>query len=113
MKQKQVHLKNEFKVVAGNARAQAAEMVLKPGQNEGGPDNRHQGADQWLFVVSGKGAAIVKGKRRVLKEGTVLLIERGESHEIRNTGKTALRTLNFYCPPAYSKSGDPLPAGKP
>jgi hypothetical protein len=27
---------------------------------------------------------------------TLLLIERGEAHEIRNTGRRPLRTLNFY-----------------
>src|SRR5207245_1257788 len=26
-----------------------------PGETEGGPDSRHRGADQWLFVVSGTG----------------------------------------------------------
>jgi oxalate decarboxylase/phosphoglucose isomerase-like protein (cupin superfamily) len=41
-----------------------------------------------------------------------LLIERGRSHEIRNTGRELLRTLNIYVPPAYKKTGEPLPAGK-
>jgi mannose-6-phosphate isomerase-like protein (cupin superfamily) len=41
------------------------------------------------------------------------LIERGDRHEVRNTGRGQLRTLNVYVPPAYGKDGDELPAGKP
>ena len=29
-----------------------------------------------------------------------MLIEHGDEHEIRNTGRTLLRTLNIYVPPA-------------
>lgn len=112
MKRKTLRLTQEFQVIFGNARAQAAEMTLKPGDNEGGPDNRHRGADQWLFVVSGSGVAIVEKKRHPLRAGTLLLIERGETHEIRNTGEEPLRTLNMYVPPAYSENGEPLPRGR-
>jgi mannose-6-phosphate isomerase-like protein (cupin superfamily) len=48
-----------------------------------------------------------------LKAGTLLLVERGSSHEIRNTGRTLLKTINLYVPPAYTSSGDPLAAGRP
>ncbi len=86
-------------------------MTLGPHATEGGPDNRHRGADQWLFAVAGKGTAIVEGKRVELREGTLLFIRRGESHEIRNSGDSPLRTLNFYVPPAYRDDGEALPAG--
>ena len=88
-------------------------MVLEPRETEGGSDNHHGGADQWLYVVSGSGVAIVNGKRIPLSEDTLVLIERGENHEIRNTGKTELRTINIYVPPAYTKDGKTLPPGKP
>jgi hypothetical protein len=29
-------------------------MTLGPGESEGGRDNRHQGADRWLYVVSSR-----------------------------------------------------------
>lgn len=87
-------------------------MVLAPGDAEGGAGNRHRGADQWLFVVSGRGEAIVSGKRHALRRGSLLLIEKTEEHEIRNTGRALLRTLNFYSPPAYREDGNPLPRGK-
>jgi hypothetical protein len=34
------------------------------------------------------------------------------THEIRNTGRRPLETLNLYVPPAYTSKGDPLPRGK-
>jgi oxalate decarboxylase/phosphoglucose isomerase-like protein (cupin superfamily) len=43
----------------------------------------------------------------------LLLIERGDRHEIRNTGRGLLRTLNWYVPPAYDRRGNELPAAKP
>jgi mannose-6-phosphate isomerase-like protein (cupin superfamily) len=92
---------------------QAAQMVIEPGRSEGGSDNCHGGADQWLFVVSGQGLAIVEGKRVALRAGTLLLIERGEQHEIRAIGRAPLKTVNFYSPPAYTAEGNERPTGKP
>jgi mannose-6-phosphate isomerase-like protein (cupin superfamily) len=112
MKRKTLRFGKGFRVSIGNRRAQAAEMVIAPGDCEGGPDNRHRGADQWLFVLAGRGAATVNGRRVPLREGTLLLIEKGDTHEIRNTGRSLLKTLSVYVPPAYTKSGDELPRGR-
>jgi mannose-6-phosphate isomerase-like protein (cupin superfamily) len=101
-----------FRIALGNRRSQAAEMTLPPGETEGGPDNRHPGADQWLFVVAGTGAAVVNGKRYRLRPGALMLIGRGDKHEIKNTGRSPLQTLNFYVPPAYTPSGLELPRGR-
>jgi mannose-6-phosphate isomerase-like protein (cupin superfamily) len=113
MKHKTLRFGTGFRVALTHGRGQAAEMTLAPGETEGGPDNRHRGSDQWLFVVSGSGEAVVGGKRVRLKVGTLVVIGRRQTHEIRNTGRTPLRTLNVYVPPAYTTAGDPLPAGKP
>ena len=43
----------------------------------------------------------------------LLLIERGERHEIRATGRTPLKMVNFYAPPAYTADCDERPAGRP
>ncbi len=113
MQKKNLRFGKGFRVALGNERSQAAEMVLAPGDSEGGDDNNHRGADQWLFVTEGKGVAILKKKRIPLSKGSLLLIEKGEVHEIRNTGTELLRTLNIYVPPAYRKDENPLPRGKP
>ncbi len=87
-------------------------MVLAPGDKEGGADNRHRGADQWLYVLSGSGEAMVGRRRHKLRAGSLCLIERKEKHQISNTGRGLLRTLNFYVPPAYRKDGNPRSRGK-
>jgi mannose-6-phosphate isomerase-like protein (cupin superfamily) len=110
---KTVRFGKGFKVLIGNRRVQAAQMVVAPGDSEGGPKNRHRGVDQWLFVVAGKGSAMFSGRRYALKRNSLLLIEHGEQHQITNRGTTNLKTINFYSPPGYTKSGDELPAGKP
>ncbi len=113
MKRKQLRFGKGFRIAMRNRRTQAAEMVIAAGEAEGGPSNRHRGADQWLFVVGGSGAALIKGKRYVLRTGTLLLIEHGEQHEIRNTGRAPLKTLNLYSPPAYTRDGNELARARP
>lgn len=90
-----------FEVLAGTDRSQAAAMVLAPGRSTGGPDNRHARSDQWLYVISGEGRAILDGEERALSAGDLLLIEAGEAHEIINAGERPLETLNIYAPPEY------------
>jgi len=112
MQHKHLQFGHGFRVVLGDDRSQAAQMTLAPGEAEGGPDNRHRGADQWLYVVYGRGEATIGDRELPLRAGTLLVIERGEPHEIRNTGDQPLQTLNFYHPPAYDAEGEPLPAGE-
>ena len=96
----------------GNARSQAAVMVLPAGGKEGGPDNNHRGADQWLFVVEGTGTAVINGHKTRLKTGMMVLIEAGDRHEIRNNGRSLLKTVSVYVPPAYRDEETELPAGR-
>jgi mannose-6-phosphate isomerase-like protein (cupin superfamily) len=112
MKHSRLRFARGFHVIFGNRRAQAAEMVIEPGGSEGDPTNRHRQADQWLYVVSGSGLALVNGKRIRLQSGMLLLIEHKDRHEIRNTGRSLLKTLNYYTPPAYTKAGEELPAAR-
>jgi mannose-6-phosphate isomerase-like protein (cupin superfamily) len=90
-----------FHVVAGSDRSQAATMTLGPHASTGGPDNRHDRSDQWLYVMSGDGHAVVEGHEVAVEPGDLLLIEKGETHEIVNDGDEPLVTLNVYSPPAY------------
>ena len=113
MKRKQLRFGRGFRVALTNRHAQVAEMVIPPGGSEGDAGNRHRGADQWLYVVAGTGAAVVNGRRVPLRPGTMLVIERPDRHEVKNTGRGLLRTLNVYVPPAYTRSGDELPRGRP
>lgn len=112
MQRKNLRFGKGFRVGIGNRRGQAAEMVIPPGDAEGDPRNRHRGSDQWLYVVEGEGTATVNGHRYKLRTQSLMLIEHGDRHEIRNTGTGLLRTLNIYVPPAYDSEGEPLPRGR-
>ena len=93
--------------------------MMTLGKGESSSDevsNEHPRSEQWLFVISGSGVAIVASrtkKTRSTKErtvrirtGSLILIEKRERHQIRNTGRRPLKTINFYVPPAYSKDGE-------
>jgi len=112
VKHEQLKFTQGFRVSVGNKQSQGAVMVVAPGACEGGPDNRHKGADQWLFVIEGTGAAIINGHMLTLKAGTIVLIEAGDTHEIRNSGQSLLKTVNIYVPPAYDEEGEELPPGQ-
>ena len=45
MKRQHLRFGKGFRVAVGNDRSQAAQMVIPAGGQEGGPDNRHRGAD--------------------------------------------------------------------
>jgi mannose-6-phosphate isomerase-like protein (cupin superfamily) len=98
-----------FTVVHSTATSQSAMMILEPGEasNET-DDNEHAWAEQWLYVISGTGEAQAGKRRYKLRVGSLVLVERDEAHQIRNTGRTPLVTLNVYVPPAYDADGEPL-----
>ena len=102
-----------FEVLHETGASQAAMMTLAPGESSSeGSTNEHAWAEQWLYVVSGEGEARGPKKKRVaLAPGSLLLIEKGEPHEIANTSSVPLVTLNIYAPPAYDDDGEPLYGG--
>ena len=100
-----------FEVLYSTASSQAAVMVLKPGQSSSEqPENEHPRSEQWVYVISGTGRAIVEGRRQALKDGSLLLVEKGEAHQVTNTGRRPMVTVNVYAPPAYTDAGDLRPA---
>lgn len=113
MQADQASFEDEFRLLSRTARGQVAAMKLPAGHTVGGPDNSHSGADQWLLVIAGVGYAIVNNQKTPLVPGTLLLIEKEETHEIRNTGEEELHTINFYTPPAYQDEDSRTAAGKP
>ena len=105
--------REKFDLLHQSRSAQAAMMNLRPGStSDEALSNEHPGSEQWLFVLSGSGEALVgkprsSVRRTKISEGSLLLIEKGELHQIRNVGRKMLKTLNFYMPPAYDAQGNP------
>jgi oxalate decarboxylase/phosphoglucose isomerase-like protein (cupin superfamily) len=102
----------EFEPICATRSAQFAIMELSPGgKSDDELSNEHPQSEQWVYVLAGSGRATVVSKKQArrsipLRAGTLLVIEKGERHQIRNTGKSQLRTLNVYCPPAYDSAGN-------
>src|SRR4029078_13093864 len=103
-----------FELLARTRDIQAAKMTLVPGgTSDEDVTNEHGASEQWLFVISGTGVARI-GKRRSslrtvkLRRNSLLVIQKHELHQIRNTGRTQLETINFYAPPAYNANAEPM-----
>ncbi len=100
-----------FRILLESDSAQAALMNLQPGAQSGAFGNEHPLAEQWLYVIAGKGVVRYATRRKAIAAGDLILILRGEPHQILNTAaRGTLRTLNFYAPPAYTKSGNVKPS---
>ncbi len=112
MKQASVTYAHGFHVLTGDSHSQAASMVIPPGGSEGGPENAHRGPINGSTSKAARARARVNGHVYPLEAGALMLIQRGDRHEIRNTGSTPLKTLNVYVPPAYTADGEELSAGK-
>jgi mannose-6-phosphate isomerase-like protein (cupin superfamily) len=101
--------RDDWEVLHATATSQAAMMTIAPRKSTSeASDNEHAWAEQWLYVVAGEGVAHAGKKRVKLGPGSLVLIEKGEPHQIENTGTTPLVTLNIYAPPAYDDEGEPL-----
>ena len=100
--------RGDFEPLHATPSSQAAMMTLQPGEaTSESSDNEHAWAEQWLLVLQGEG--VVEGEKKLaLEPGSLLLIEKGEPHIIKNTGSVPLVTFNVYAPPAYDDAGDPL-----
>lgn len=90
-----------FDVLATTERSQAASMVLKTGQSTGGPTNEHRNCDQWLYILDGQGRATIDGTHHDIKEGDLICIEAGETHEITAESDQPLKSFSIYAPPEY------------
>src|SRR3982751_2636842 len=79
--------RESFPILVGAAEGQAAVMTLGAGEDTGEPKNEHPDSEQWLLVLSGTGKAKVGRRSAALKEGSLLVIEKGETHQVKNTGR--------------------------
>ena len=89
----------EYDVIGGTDRSQAAVRVIQPHTVVGRPEDRHPDSDQWVFVLSGTGRAVVDGREAKLAPGTLLLVEAGEPHEFHNETEAGLVTVSIFSPP--------------
>jgi mannose-6-phosphate isomerase-like protein (cupin superfamily) len=109
MKVTQVKASVDFDILQSSRSSQATVMVLQPGDSTGEMMNEHPWSEQWLFVISGSGSVRTPTRRLKLRKNSLVLIEKRERHQVVNTGRRPMVSLNLYVPPAYDSSGEPAP----
>ena len=106
--------KAEFDLLLASRSVQAAKMTLPPGATgDDEPSNEHPHSEQWVFIIAGRGSVRIGKTSRELRRvalgpQSLLLIEKGELHQIKNTGREVLSAITFYWPPAYDAAAEPL-----
>ena len=87
------------RVLHTDQRSQLVLMSIAPGTDIG-PET-HGSIEQTLFFVSGRGLAVVGGKRFAVHKGTVVVVPPGTRHDFINTGRVPLKLYTTYVPPAH------------
>ncbi|HEX4611183.1 MAG TPA: cupin domain-containing protein, partial [Urbifossiella sp.] len=110
MRHEHLQLGRGFRIFIDHAHSLAVSMTLAPGGAGGGPGDGHKGRDQWLYVFSGCGAVVAAGEYVELLTGMLVLIEKGKTYEVRNTGSNPLKVLVVYAPPVSNPHRNERPA---
>jgi mannose-6-phosphate isomerase-like protein (cupin superfamily) len=91
---------NYRRVLHTTSNQQLVLMSLDPGQEIG--MERHPGTTQFIRIESGHGVATVNGKRKILKEGDVLVVDPGTWHNVKNTSNSRdMQLYTIYSPPKH------------
>jgi mannose-6-phosphate isomerase-like protein (cupin superfamily) len=93
--------KNFRKVLYTNKKQQLVLMSLTPHEEIG--MEKHKTISQFIRLEEGSGYAIVEGKKRILKNGSVLIIDPNTYHNII-AGKNGMKLYTIYSPPKHEKN---------
>jgi mannose-6-phosphate isomerase-like protein (cupin superfamily) len=98
--QKMAAANNYFRrVLFTNKDSQVVLMNVLPSEDIG--LEVHEGVDQVLVFVSGKGKAIVGGETRDFGAGDMFAVPRGTEHNFTNIGDEPMKLFTVYSPPEH------------
>lgn len=95
-------LANSFfrQVIHTSQHMQLVLMALKPNEDIG--MEVHEIVDQFLRVEKGNGKVILNGEEHLVKDGDVIIVPAGTSHNLINTSATdELKLYTIYAPPHH------------
>lgn len=75
-------------------------MSLQPGEQIGA--EVHEDTDQFFRVEEGMGEVIIDGRTTKIESDTAVVVPAGARHNIRNTGREALKLYTLYAPPEHA-----------
>jgi len=74
-------------------------MSLNPGEEIG--EETHEDTDQFFRVEDGKGEFVIDGRASPIEGDMAMVIPAGARHNIRNTGRKAMKLYTIYGPPHH------------
>lgn len=86
------------RVLFTGAHIQIVAMSLAPNEDIGAETHP---VDQCFFIEEGQGQATLGDKLSPIKEDDAVCVPAGMRHNIRNTGKKALKLFTTYSPPQH------------
>ncbi len=93
-------LDNDFRrVLYTGPNLQLVVMSLQPGEEIG--EEVHEHTDQFFRVEEGNGEIVMDGRASRIDSGMAMLVPAGIKHNIRNTGRKALKLYTLYAPPEH------------
>jgi mannose-6-phosphate isomerase-like protein (cupin superfamily) len=72
-------------------------MVIYPA-GSGASDYHHEGADSFVYILSGRGAAWANGQKMSLQPGDLVYFHARERHHLKAADNADMRFLLFYVP---------------
>lgn len=91
---------NDFRrVLYTGPNLQLVVMSLQPGEEIG--EEVHEHTDQFFRVEEGKGEIVMDGRASRIDSDMAMLVPAGIKHNIRNTGRKALKLYTLYAPPEH------------
>lgn len=87
------------KVIWTGKQAQLVLMAIPEGGEIGG--EVHEGHDQLLYFVAGRGVAKIGDVESEVSDGDVSIVPSGTFHNFRNTGSGMLKLFTTYSPPEH------------
>ncbi len=91
---------NFRKVLFTGTRSQLVVMALLPGEEIG--TEVHGAVDQLLYVVKGRGIAVLGDVKETLAKGAMFCVPAGTTHNVVNTGDEPLKLFTVYSPPQHA-----------
>jgi mannose-6-phosphate isomerase-like protein (cupin superfamily) len=91
---------NFRKVVFTGTRTQLVVMALLPGEEIG--TEVHGAVDQLLYVVKGRGIAVLGDVKETFAEGAMFCVPAGTTHNVVNAGDEPLKLFTVYSPPQHA-----------
>ena len=99
--EKRTEANTDFRrVLFTGPKLQLVVMSLAPGDEIG--DEVHPHTDQFFRVEVGSGEIEMDGRVTRIESDTAMLVPAGTRHNVRNTGKKALKLYTLYAPPQHA-----------